>query len=68
MLTVSWLDLPNLVHGQNYSRNAKALGEEFCSKLAVDGSSNRCMKTYTVYTYLTFIAPIKCLIHCNIQL
>lgn len=29
--TVSWLDLPSLTHGQNYSTNAKAVREEFFS-------------------------------------
>jgi len=35
---VSWLELPALAHGQNHSTNVKAVREEFCSYLNLEGA------------------------------
>ena len=36
--TMSWLELPALAHGQNYSTNAKAVREEFCRYFNLEGA------------------------------
>ena len=38
--TSSWLDLPPLIHGQNYSKDAKEIRNEFCNYFNLEGAVN----------------------------